>query len=182
MPVIRGKLVLHAAMLLLARSCYGFALSGRAGSGLGFKRCLSALPAAKTVFAPRGVPRQACRPILRPVNMEKPVLGDPPRSNVGMDGGDMWIGSRLNLEEIAERVDEACSYSVGNPIIEQYYPSRKWLWRQWRGTVVRCTLPREVLFITALSALLCCFLDLTVGLCPTLVTNPAVCVCVCVCV
>ena len=40
----------------------------------------------------------------------------------------------------------------------QYYPERRWLWRQWRGTIVRRTLPREVfaniLFAAVLSVTL----------------------------
>jgi hypothetical protein len=57
------------------------------------------------------------------------------------------------------KVDEACSMSVARPIIAQYYPGRKWLWRQWSNTIVRRTLPREVLwnvaFATALSLCVC---------------------------
>ena len=56
----------------------------------------------------------------------------------------MWNGQRASAEEVMDRVEEACAMRVGSPIIAQYYPGRDWLWRQWGGTVVRRTLPREV--------------------------------------
>ena len=70
---------------------------------------------------------------------------DLPVSNVGVDGGDVWTGQRVSNEELELIVDEACSMSVRAPVIAQYYPGRGWLWHQWHRTIVRRTLPREVL-------------------------------------
>jgi len=78
-----------------------------------------------------------------------------PMSNVAVDGGDVWSGQRISSDEVAERVNEAMSMSVQAPIIAQYYPGRFWLWQQWSSTVVRRTLPREVLFNVAFATFLC---------------------------
>jgi len=77
-----------------------------------------------------------------------------PTSAVGLDGGDTLSGLRANRSEVADIVEEALSSTVRAPIIAQYYPGRKWLWRQWGGTVVRRTLPREVLLNCVLASIL----------------------------
>lgn len=69
-----------------------------------------------------------------------------PSSAVGITGGDVWSGARASKDELAATVDAACSSTINSPIIAQYYPNRRWLWRQWAGTIVRRTLPREVAF------------------------------------
>ena len=69
-----------------------------------------------------------------------------PQSAVGVDGGDVWSGQRVSQDGLIDIVEEATSTTVSRPIVAQYYPNRRWLWRQWRGTVIRRTLPREVLF------------------------------------
>ena len=80
---------------------------------------------------------------------------DVPRSDVGLDGGDVWSGLRLNSEELTETVDEALSFTPSAPIIAQYYPGRRWLLAQWTGTIVKITLPREVLRSVIYATVLC---------------------------
>ena len=80
---------------------------------------------------------------------------DVPRSDVGLNGGDVWSGERQSRDEREATVDEACSMVIGAPIVAQYYPGRGWLWRQWRGTIVRRTLPREVLCNSILATVFC---------------------------
>jgi len=78
-----------------------------------------------------------------PLMKEQP--GSPsPLSAVGLDGGDVWSGARVNRDELEELVAEATSTTINNPIIRQYFPGRRWLWLQWKSTVVRRTLPAEV--------------------------------------
>jgi len=80
---------------------------------------------------------------------------DVPRSDVGLDGGDVWSGLRLNSEELTQTVDEALSFTPSAPIIAQYYPGRWWLLSQWTGTIVKITLPREVLRSVIYATVLC---------------------------
>jgi len=80
-----------------------------------------------------------------------------PLSAVGVDGGDLWSGARVSQEELRSLVDLACSTTITKPIVAQYYPSRKWLWRQWSGTVVRRVLPKEVSFNLCFAAAVCLF-------------------------
>lgn len=81
--------------------------------------------------------------------------GESPQSAVGVDGGDIWKSITVSDAKIEETVKEACSQVVLSPIIAQYYPGRLWLWRQWAGTIVKRTLPREVLINTALALAIC---------------------------
>lgn len=93
---------------------------------------------------------------------KKPVGGTkkgPPTSSVALDGGDIWAGSRLSDDELADLVDNATSTRVARPVTAQWFPGRRWLWGQWSGTIVRAVLPREVLlttlFATLLSVVIC---------------------------
>ena len=61
-----------------------------------------------------------------------------------MTGGDLWAGTRASSDELLEIVDVATGASTTKPIIEQYYPGRWWLWRQWGGTIIRRVLPKDV--------------------------------------
>ena len=80
-----------------------------------------------------------------------------PLSAVGVDGGDLWSGVRVSSDELRTIVDLACSTTISKPIVAQYYPSRRWLWRQWSGTVVRRVLPKEVFFNLCFAAAVCLF-------------------------
>lgn len=109
--------------------------------------------ACATTLAVALMPWPSCRPLAsRPFMMcTTPAV---PTSAVGLDGGDTLSGLRANRSEVADIVEEALSSTVRAPIIAQYYPGRKWLWRQWGGTVVRRTLPREVLLNCVLASIL----------------------------
>ena len=74
-----------------------------------------------------------------------------PTSDVALDGGDVWSGLRVNKDELAETIDIACSTTIQRPIIAQYYPERRWLWRQWGGTVLR-RVAGEVAFVVLFAA------------------------------
>jgi len=80
-----------------------------------------------------------------------------PTTAVGVDGGDLWSGQRISSEELRSLVDLACSTTITKPIVAQYYPSRKWLWRKWEGTVLRRVLPKEVFFNLCFAAAVCLF-------------------------
>ena len=49
-----------------------------------------------------------------------------------LDGGDPWAGVRADEECIASIADEACSTTVQEPIIPQWFPRRRWLWNSTR--------------------------------------------------
>ena len=53
-----------------------------------------------------------------------------------------------------ELADVATSRTVSNPVVTQYRSPRSWLWRQWKGTIVRAVLPKEVVFNTAMASIL----------------------------
>ena len=80
-----------------------------------------------------------------------------PTTAVGVDGGDLWSGQRISSGELRSLADLACSTTITKPIVAQYYPSRKWLWRQWDGTVLRRVLPKEVFFNLCFAAAVCLF-------------------------
>ena len=73
------------------------------------------------------------------------ITPEVPNSAVGITGGDVWSGVRVNTTELESVVEEATSVRVRDPIIPQYYPARTWLWRQWGGTIVRRVVPSDVL-------------------------------------
>lgn len=79
------------------------------------------------------VPRSPWR---SPINVEAP----------GINGGDPWIGARGTDDDLQNAVDDAMSYVVTAPIIPQWYPSRRWLWLKWEGTILQRVLPREVMY------------------------------------
>lgn len=85
-----------------------------------------------------------CLPSLKPTD-------GAPLAVVGLDGGAAFGGMLQNRWNVDELAKEALSTTATEPIIPQYYPARVWLWAQWRGTIVRRTLPREV-FVACLVA------------------------------
>lgn len=85
-----------------------------------------------------------------------PVTPEVPTSAVGITGGDIWSGTRgVTKSDVSAIVDAACSTTITNPITPQYYPDRFWLWRQWRGTIVKRVLPKDVLRSVAFALLVC---------------------------
>jgi hypothetical protein len=74
----------------------------------------------------------------------------------GINGGDPWIGARGTDDDLQNACDDAMSYVISAPIIPQWYPSRRWLWLKWEGTILQRVLPREVLY-NSLFALLFVF-------------------------
>jgi len=74
-------------------------------------------------------------------------------TDVAINGGDIWSGSRLSADEVSELCEEAMSRSISRPIMAQFRPERSWLWRQWSGTIVKAVLPREVFINMALAVL-----------------------------
>jgi len=84
-------------------------------------------------------PRVIClreSPWMSPITVEAP----------GLNGGDLWAGARGSDEEFEYAISEAMSMTITAPIIPQFYPQRRWLWRKWRGTILPRVLPREVAF------------------------------------
>ena len=77
-----------------------------------------------------------------------------PATNVALDGGDIWSGARASEDDIRALCDAAWATRVDSPVMAQYYPRRSWLWKRWRGTIVRVVLPRECLFNVAFAAAL----------------------------
>ena len=73
-------------------------------------------------------------------------------------------GLRASNDEIMELVDQACSTRICEPIVPQYFPGRRWLWRQWGGTIVKRVLPREVLLNVIIATVLTGFLSPSPGL------------------
>ena len=71
------------------------------------------------------------------------LMGTKPQTAVGLP--DIWSGARADKDEIDEILSVATSSTISKPIISQYFPGRRWLWRQWSGTIVRRVLPRDVL-------------------------------------
>ena len=121
-------------------------------------------PRAPDVQSPSSPQEQEDEPTKKKITISAPNLfyltgakttPDVPLSNVGVDGGDVWSGLRLSGEELMNTVDEALSMTPSAPIIAQYYPGRRWLLAQWTGTVVKITLPREVLRSVILASVLC---------------------------
>ena len=88
---------------------------------------------------------------------------DKPTSSIALDGGDIWAGSRLSEDEMHELVDNVTSKRVSRPVTSQWFPSRRWLWGQWAGTIVKAVLPREVLFATTFSTVAALSLHLISG-------------------
>lgn len=80
---------------------------------------------------------------------------------VGLDGGDLSKGTRVYDFDLLDMVSEACSNKSERSIIAQYYPGRSWLWQQWRGTIVRTTLPQDVLPNIIFAAVLSLFFELS---------------------
>ena len=73
--------------------------------------------------------------------------------SVGSDGGDIWSGARVTRDELKELAAAATSATVAEPVMAQFYTSRRWLWGQWKSTIVKAVLPREVLINSGLCAL-----------------------------
>lgn len=82
-------------------------------------------------------------PWTAPINVEAP----------GVNGGDPWAGARGSDDDLQATIDEAISDTIYQPIIPQFYPSRLWLWRRWRGTILQRVLPGEVLWNSVFTAL-----------------------------
>jgi hypothetical protein len=78
-----------------------------------------------------------------PINVEAP----------GINGGDPWAGARGSDDDLKATVDEAVSETVYQPVIPQFYPSRLWLWRRWKGTILQRVLPGEVFWNSVFTAL-----------------------------
>ena len=62
----------------------------------------------------------------------------------GLNGDDIWAG-RVGLTFLEQACNEATSLTTSAPIIPQFYPQRRWLWRKWQGTILPRVMPREVL-------------------------------------
>merc|ERR1719272_1040045 len=78
-----------------------------------------------------------------PINVEAP----------GINGGDPWAGARGSDDDLKATVDEAVSETVYQPVTPQFYPSRLWLWRRWKGTILQRVLPGEVFWNSVFTAL-----------------------------
>lgn len=77
----------------------------------------------------------------------KPNAQMNPSGTVAIDGGDPWSGIRgVSMEDTRAIAEEAFSTSIMRPVLAQWFPRRRWLWRQWQNTIVRVVLPREVLY------------------------------------
>ena len=122
---------------------------------LGIALCVAGSDATAALVRPGVCTRPWCAQCSRVqctrIMLATETTPDVPLSAVGVDGGDVWSGQRVSKEMLAETVDEACSTTNLSPVVAQYYPNRFWLWRQWYGTVIRRTLPREVLYNFVLS-------------------------------
>jgi hypothetical protein len=59
--------------------------------------------------------------------------------------------------QLQEVIEIACTSTIKEPIIAQYYPGRWWLWRQWGGTILRRVLPRDVVFNVLFACLVVAF-------------------------
>jgi predicted membrane chloride channel (bestrophin family) len=76
---------------------------------------------------------------------------------VALNNNDRWSGSRATSEELREICEEATSTRDPSPVIPQWLPPASWLWKQWRGTIVRQVLPRQVLVSTAFAVFITLF-------------------------
>ena len=89
---------------------------------------------------------------------QKILLQNIATKSVAADGGDVWARARATREEIKEIAATATSTQVMEPIMTQFFTARGWLWSQWRSTIVRAVLPREVLLNMGVATLLTIFL------------------------
>ncbi|KAG8462018.1 hypothetical protein KFE25_014037 [Diacronema lutheri] len=80
--------------------------------------------------------------------LAKPATVNELDQNVAVNNGDRWSGERATVDELRAICDEATSTREPLPIIPQWLPTPDWLWKQWRGTIVRHVLPRDVLVVT----------------------------------
>ena len=71
------------------------------------------------------------------------------------DGDEACVATRDETKICAE----ATSNVVHEPIMTQFFTRRSWLWLQWRSTIARAVLPREVLANMGVATLLVLFLD-----------------------
>jgi len=69
---------------------------------------------------------------------------------IAINGGDLWSGFDCTEEELEELATSATSMSVEKPIMQQFYASRSWLWRQWIGTMIWST--RRAVLLNSLFA------------------------------
>ena len=111
-------LVAVHCLLVILHSSADAAYIGQCAAGVGSRRCSRMAPVRAQTDTPKV-----------------------PLSSVGVDGGDVWAGTRIDKDGLDELTDLACSTTINRPIIAQYYPDRFWLWRQWRQTIVRRVLP-----------------------------------------
>jgi len=74
--------------------------------------------------------RDAPMPTVRRSPWSSPITVEAP----GINGGDPWIGARGTDDDLQLACDDAMSPVIAAPIIPQWYPSRRWLWRKWEGT------------------------------------------------
>ncbi|KAJ1621412.1 Bestrophin, RFP-TM, chloride channel-domain-containing protein [Pavlovales sp. CCMP2436] len=75
----------------------------------------------------------------------------------GPNSNDRWSGSRATTQQLRDLAEQATSTREPSPIIPQWLPAPTWLWRQWRGTIVREVLPCDVLVSTLWAVVVAAF-------------------------